>query len=142
MSVTAMRPREAVATRLIGVDPAVRSSELYELAKLRMSHPGGVGQVEATRWAGAYDGLRLVAAVGWIEEKPGMWMVVEVDKTDDHWGKIGVIVLIRQLIEASEKYGFRLQALILPGNVKLKAALEREGAKIAVEIWEKFKEPT
>ena len=125
-----LRPRDALA--LIALTPP----QFVQLAKLRAAHPGGTGDVQPQFWAGAMDGDRLVAAVGWVQEKPDMRMVVEVDKTDDHWGKIGTIALIRKLIESSKTHGIRVQAMILPSNERLKAALTKEGAKCVVEVWE------
>ena len=125
-----MKPLDAIALRKL-----TPTDGFTQLAQLQLDHPQAVG-MEPHEWVGAWDSDRLVAAVGWIDDKPGMRMVVEVQRTDDHWGKVGVIVLIRAIIAYCQRSNIRLQAMILPSNAKLKEALAREGAFCAVEIWE------
>jgi hypothetical protein len=136
MTVATMKPREAIQTWALG------PKHFKALAALRVQHAGGVPTLEPDAWSGAFEGERLVAAIGFTQEKPDMMMVVEVDRTPDHWGKIGTLVLIKEFIAAAEARGIRVQAMVLPANSKLKEALSREGAKCVVEIWEKPKADT
>lgn len=115
--------------------------DFRELAALRLEHQQGVPQVEPTHWVGArrrIEGYPIVAALGWIEEKLGMRMVVEIDRTPDRWGKIGALVLVQSIIDGSRKHGIRVQAMVLPSNDALKKALlhPKVNARCVLEIWE------
>jgi hypothetical protein len=128
-----MKPREAISVRRIDSEAGF----LVLAQMIQAHHPGGApDQIKATHWAGAYENGRLVAAIGWVEEKPGMRMLVEVDKTPDHWGKVGVFTLIRGMIASCKQHGIRLQGLVLPSNEQLKRALTREKCRCVVEVWE------
>ena len=132
MTATAVRPRDAIAIRR--PDP----SDFMELARLRLQHQAGVPMLEPTHWviAREHSDPRIIAALGWIEEKPGMRMVVEVDRVDDRWGKIGTLVLVKAIIEGGHRNNIRTQAMINPTNEALKHALTQVDAKPVCEIWE------
>jgi hypothetical protein len=133
-----LRPRDTIRiVRLAGTEP--------QLTALRALHPGGVPESMPTHWAGAYQGTQLVAAVGWLEDKPGFRFVVEVDRDPGRPGMLGTLVLIKGIAASSKRAGIRLQAAVLPGNERLKEALHREGARCIIEIWEALEpgeEPT
>jgi len=139
MSVMApkLRPRDAIKVFAIGGVHV--SDQMLQLARLRSRHPGGVPTLEPDAWSAAFAGSKIVAALGYIQEKPGMLMVVEVDRTIDHWGRLGTLVLIREFIYQAELRNLRVQAMILPSNESLKKALTENGAKCVVEIWERPK---
>jgi hypothetical protein len=126
-----MKPRECISTWMVG------PKHFKQLAALRVAHPGGVPIMEPDSWSGAFDGDRLVAAIGWKIFEPGVITVIELDKTTDRWGTIGTGVLIHSFIASAEAQKMRVQALILPSNKPLKAFLENLGAKVVLEIYEK-----
>lgn len=125
------RPRDAIRTWM------VQPRDFKKLAEMRVAHHGGVPTLEPQTWSGAYVEDRLVAAIGWTQEKPDMVMVVEVDREPTHWGRIGTLVLIRDFVAAGEARGIRVQAMVMPSNTALKQALSENGACCVIEIWEK-----
>jgi hypothetical protein len=125
-----MRPREAIAVRGLGPD------DVPALARLRLEHPGGIPNLVPGWWAGAFDSGRLVAAAGWIELMEGHRLVVEVNRRADHWGALGVLVIMRRMIASGKAHGIRVQTIVPIENVRLKKALRESGARPLIEIWE------
>ena len=130
-----MKPREAISTWMVG------PKHFKQLAALRVRHPGGTPLMEPDTWSGAFDGDRLVAAIGWKMLEPGVATIIELDKVDDRWGIIGTVVLIKSFVEGAEAQGMRVQALILPSNTALRNFMrEKIGAQCILEMWGKVTE--
>jgi hypothetical protein len=135
-----LRPRDCIKVAAIGGIHV--SDQMLQLARLRARHPGGVPTLEPDAWSAAFAGSKIVAALGWTQEKKDMVMVVEVDRTPDHWGRLGTLVLIKEFILAAELRGIKVQAMILPANVALKTALTQNDCECVIEIWQRKERKT
>lgn len=130
-----LRARDAV--RIVRFNALATPFALVEqFARLRLEHPGGVPTFIPRFNAFAVVEERVVASIGWIEETDEIRVCCEINRVPDHWGRIGVLVLIRGFVQSTHAIGRRAQALIMPGNEDLKRALLQVGAAPVVEIWE------
>jgi hypothetical protein len=125
------RPREFVEVRRLGL------RDMTAIAHLRLLHPGGVPTFVPPYWAGAFFDTRLIACAGWIEVDATRRLVCEVDRIPGRWGDVGILCVIRKMQAEAEASGCKLQALVMPGNWRLKRALRQFGADCIAEIWEK-----
>ena len=126
------KPREFIDVWMVG------PRDFRQLAELRVRHPGGAPNIDPQTWTGAYEGTRLVAAIGWTVFEKGIVTIQEIDKVDDRWGIIGSVVLIRSFVNGAREKGLRVQAWVMPGNTALKEFIAKNvnGAKVILEIYE------
>lgn len=129
-----LRPRDVITIAVIGGKNV--SEQMYQLAKMRLSHPGGVPITEPQQWTGAFVGNKLLAALGWNQLLPHLVWVLEVNRDPTKWGAVATLVLFREFKKRCEAQGTKVQALVMPSNYDLKDALTQLKMHLAIEVWE------